>query len=365
MSDVNSLISEAGSAHKVIVEQSRQLAGKWDKSGLLEGLKGAERQGMAVMLENQASQLHQENSYTNQAGTAGEQWSGVALPLVRKVFGSIASKNFVSVQPMNLPSGLVFYMDFKYGTTNGGQTSGQSLYGSALSSPFSGFGNQDAGGLYGAGRFAYSINDTASVANLGDTTGSVSFADVNFNADFIVTGSLRKYTVAQADLPSADLLAVRSFVPSGSGLNFATLVLPEFTKVSGTDVIFIVNSDANGVLNQVLYSKAPTSSSRGDFEDTTGTTDIGIPQIDLELKSETIVAKTRKLKAVWSPELAQDLNAYHSIDAEAEHNGILVSRNRQNLQPSNYCILNNQLLRNCMDKHDLVPNTWSKDAKGQ
>jgi len=158
MSDVNSLISEAGSAHKVIVEQSRQLAGKWDKSGLLEGLKGAERQGMAVMLENQASQLLQENSYTNQAGTAGEQWSGVALPLVRKVFGSIASKNFVSVQPMNLPSGLVFYMDFKYGSTNGGQTSGQSLYGTSLSSPFSTFGNQDAGGLYGAGRLAYSIN---------------------------------------------------------------------------------------------------------------------------------------------------------------------------------------------------------------
>ncbi len=65
MSDVTSLINEAGSAHKVIVEQARQLAGKWEKSGLLEGMKGAEKQGMAVMLENQASQLLSENSYTN------------------------------------------------------------------------------------------------------------------------------------------------------------------------------------------------------------------------------------------------------------------------------------------------------------
>jgi len=61
MSDVMNLISEAGSAHKVITEESRKLAGKWEKSGLLEGLKGADRQGMAVMLENQASQLLQEN----------------------------------------------------------------------------------------------------------------------------------------------------------------------------------------------------------------------------------------------------------------------------------------------------------------
>ena len=42
-----------------------------------------------------------------------------------------------------------------------------------------------------------------------------------------------------------------------------------------------------------------------------------------ELRSETIIAKTRKLKAAWSPEFAQDLNAYHSIDAEAELTSML------------------------------------------
>jgi hypothetical protein len=324
MSDVMNLIGDAGSAHRVIVEQARQLAGKWDKSGLLEGLQKTDRQAMAVMLENQASQLLQENSFTNQAGTAGEQWAGVALPLVRKVFGSIASKNFVSVQPMNLPSGLVFYMDFKYGSTNNGQTKGTSLYGNQLSSPFTGFDNTNAGGLYGAGRFAYTANDTASIATLGDTTGSVSFADVNFNDAYIATGSYRKFTVAGADLPGADFLAVRTFVPSGSGVDFADKLVPEFTKYDGTNVTFIVETTANAVLNQVLYSKQPTDTTRGDFEDRDGSvTNLDIPQIDLELKSETIVAKTRKLKAVWSPELAQDLNAYHSIDAEAELTAML------------------------------------------
>jgi hypothetical protein len=323
MSDVNNLINEAGSAHKVIVEQARQLAGKWEKSGLLEGMKGAEKQGMAVMLENQASQLLSENSYTNLAGTAGEQWAGVALPLVRKVFGSIASKNFVSVQPMNLPSGLVFYMDFKYGTTVNGKTSGQSLYGQSLSTPFGGFGNSDQGGLYGAGAFAYSVND-ATLTGLTTAPASASFSDVNFNADYVATGSLSKYSIATSSFTNLDKLAVRSFIPSGSGIDFAAQVLPEFTKIVGANVVFIVNAivDANDTINSVAYSKQPTDSTRGDFE-ATSDSDIGIPQIDLELRSETIVAKTRKLKAVWSPELAQDLNAYHSVDAEAELTAML------------------------------------------
>ncbi len=124
MSGVSEFINEAGSAHRVVVEKTRELAGKWEKSGLLEGLTGHEKQGMAVMLENQATQLLSEATTTNPggAGSAGENWAGVALPLVRKVFGSIASKNFVSVQPMNLPAGLVFFMDFKYANTVNGKT---------------------------------------------------------------------------------------------------------------------------------------------------------------------------------------------------------------------------------------------------
>jgi len=77
-------------------------------------------------------------------------------------------------------------------------------------------------------------------------------------------------------------------------------------------------------MSAVEYNKQPTDTTRGDFEDRDNSvTNLNIPQIDLELRSETIVAKTRKLKAVWSPELAQDLNAYHSVDAEAELTAML------------------------------------------
>ena len=106
--------------HKSQQAESKKLVKKWEKTGLLEGLnEDFQKSGMATLLENQARQLLNEFSGTGgrSAGTTtaaanSEEWSGVALPLVRRIFGEIAAQDFVSVQPMNLPSGLVFYLDF-------------------------------------------------------------------------------------------------------------------------------------------------------------------------------------------------------------------------------------------------------------
>ena len=79
----------------------------------------------------------------------------------------------------------------------------------------------------------------------------------------------------------------------------------------------------------VTYVQQPADNNRGDFEDGNANLNadnspaISIPEINVKMKSEAIVAKTRKLKAVWTPELAQDLNAYHSIDADAELTSML------------------------------------------
>ena len=130
---VNDALLDA-SPYKKQQDEAKGLVNKWDKTGLLDGLnEDFQRSGMAVMLENQAKQLINENSATGggagsgTAGTAGsEEWSGVALPLVRRIFGEIAAQDFVSVQPMNLPSGLVFYLDFKYGTSVGSRATTES-----------------------------------------------------------------------------------------------------------------------------------------------------------------------------------------------------------------------------------------------
>ena len=129
------------SPYKKQQEESKHLVNKWDKTGLLDGLnEDFQKNGMAVLLENQARQLINENSGTGgtsggaTAGANSEEWSGVALPLVRRIFGEIAAQAFVSVQPMNLPSGLVFYLDFKYGTNRSGQNNQGGVAGGAVES---------------------------------------------------------------------------------------------------------------------------------------------------------------------------------------------------------------------------------------
>ena len=117
--EINQLL-ESSNNYKSLQADASRLAEKWGQSGLLEGISDDRyKNNMAMILENQAKQIVAEANNTNTGGGsfsagAGEQWAGVALPLVRKVFAQIVAQDFVSVQPMNLPSGLVFYLDFKY-----------------------------------------------------------------------------------------------------------------------------------------------------------------------------------------------------------------------------------------------------------
>ena len=324
-------IMTGANPQSVMLEQTRGLKAKWEKTGLLENA-GSEttKHGMAVMLENQAKQLLDEATRTG-TSAGSEEWAGVALPLVRRVFGSIASKEFVSVQPMNLPSGLIFYMDFKYGTNPAGNPNftGSSLFGNggsfgkdSLSPAGNKLGSTQAteGGLYGAGRYGYTINN--STAAVVATMASASLGDMNYDlSNATVSASyaantLKKFTIA---LPAdADFNGIRAFEPTS--LTGSVTFYPQLTVKSGNNVVFVATATGmtndNSVECSLAYHVQPTDISRGDFEDRG--TDLAIPEIELELKSEPIVAKTRKLKAIWTPELAQDLNAYHSVDAEAE-----------------------------------------------
>jgi hypothetical protein len=248
--------------------------------------------------------------------------------LVRKVFGQIAAKEFVSVQPMNLPSGLVFFLDFQYGTTKTPFTSGTSMYGNTGDAAYP-FGNTNTGGAYGEGRFGYSINNTSSVTSY--TTSSANWF-VDFNADGNYSASAASYSKFAIPTGSLganwDQTAFRGFYLSSS--TFVTSqMLPAFTRISGSSLVFIAPTSLGvGGDVTVFFTEQPTDANRGDFEDgnnnlNANNTPIRIPEINVQLQSQAIVAKTRKLKAVWTPEFAQDLNAYHSLDAEAELTSIM------------------------------------------
>jgi hypothetical protein len=347
------------------------MASKWGKTGLLEGLGSeVDKNNMAMILENQAKQLVVEQSSTNVGGGTfnvgqGEQWAGVALPLVRKVFGSLSTKEFMSVQPMNLPSGLVFFLDFQYGTSAKAAPTGpfgpsgdtyaatSSLYGNT--NPAN--GANPTNGLYGAGRFAYSINQFS--ASLQVSRSIATWADVEYDSTLsasVAAGDYSKVTYFVGTGTNAtrpDFKGVRAFVP-GSGSVTAPLaetytrLLPQYTTTDGSSTItfilsgsWLANVAAAGIpgtgsvvtANTLFYNFQPADNNRGDFEDnqgagypnaeSTSADQLAIPQINIQMKSEAIVAKTRKLKAQWTPEFAQDLNAYQSLDAEAELTSIM------------------------------------------
>ena len=180
--------------HQELLKQTRKLVDKWEPTGLLDGIDDSTKKtGMAVLLENQATQLIKEASSTGTGGSK-EEWSGVALPLVRRIFGELSAQEFVSVQPMNLPSGLIFFLDFKYGSAQPNHVQGSDVFGNTS-------GSGDAsGGLYGAGKSGYSINDknsdTATLAgsagNNAYATGSVTWKDVEFEP--VICFSFRWFT---------------------------------------------------------------------------------------------------------------------------------------------------------------------------
>lgn len=324
-----------------LMEATKVLVNKWEGSGLLDGVeRDYDKHGMAVLLENQARQLIDEASRTG-TSAGSEEWSGVALPLVRKIFGEIASKDFVSVQPMNLPSGLVFYLDFKYGTTKAGFTSGDSIYGTTNTSA------DASGGLYGSGRFGYSINSQSVTIN-GGQLALANWANLNFAP--ALSASMAGGTIFQLALPTAsftrpDAEGVKAFrlASLNSASSAVTIVaqLPAYYTVAGASFVFYFSASTaggTGITNattavttaSIYYNYAPTSVTRGDYEQSSftvpgpsSTDDLQIPEINVAMNSVPIVAKTRKLKAIWTPEFAQDLQAYHSIDAEAELTSML------------------------------------------
>ena len=388
MSHVQQLLESSAGAWKSLQSDAAKLAGKWSKTGLLEGLGEVDKNNMSLLLENQAKQLVTEtntissnSSFTS--GGQGENWAGIALPLVRKVFGTIVAKEFVSVQPMNMPSGLVFFLDFQYGNSKTPFTAGSSLYGNRDTASQFPFSTPEAkGGLYGGpeGRFTYATNQFSSSAititgsigggtlpTVAAGTGTVvtaSWADLNYDSDYsasVLANQIYKLTFnATASLPSFDQDAVRGFVGSGSTAGFGTAfapsnLLPAFTTynyTAGTISLFYTASataTCSGSLT-VLYQKSTSQdginvtsgnnqasaiggnqSGRGDFEadgafsvpNAASATQIVIPEINVRMQSQPITAKTKKLKAVWTPEFAQDLAAYQNIDAEAELTNIM------------------------------------------
>ena len=364
--------------------ESAALLSKWEKSGLLEGINDEYQRGaMAVLLENQAKELLREANTMSSGDVQG--FAAVAFPIVRRVFAGLIANDLVSVQPMSLPSGLVFFMDFKRGDNVGNtgdfsQTAGTSFYGDRLGVEITGGVRVD--GIDHAEKGFYALangyNKARYVESVATNSAGVSFdhfnivaataaqlKSVRYDADLVndvtLYPSASVITVPLSLLTQKDLIAVQDLF-SLSAVQKATSVadamgdatgtsalgggnvkvIRRLTRIEGTDLKIVVAGNTSATqttpglfdVGGYLVLSFPVKDeikSVGDSalgalkggtvwtQENTGS----IPEIQLKVDSFSITARSRKLKAVWTPELSQDLNAYHNLDAEVELTSIL------------------------------------------
>ena len=382
------------------------LLNKWEKTGLLEGISNdVNRQGMARLLENQASQLLKESS--SMSGGDVEGFASVAFPLVRRVFGGLLANDIVSVQPMSLPSGLIFFLDFTYTHARAGVSIGESVYGGGVVAKGIQTGvtdiTEEGGGFYNLSN-AYT-SPTGSIALTLDATANSTFLTIDaadnayatvqlFNTPFngvqatvsalteqqknairhdpdILAGTqtdeivelVVKVTKANAAKMNFDNMGAFDLIQTdGGALDQSADVVRRLTHRGTLDATgtTLANADLSGdFVGITFYLKGAALTSVGQDaealtikfplnDDFGGSTSIGavlpqdlwgletaangatgaglkdiIPEIDIKVDSIAVTAMTKKLKAKWSPELGQDLNAYHNLDAEVELTSIL------------------------------------------
>ena len=406
-----------GIVNRDMTAEGEALLNKWSNTGLLEGLDGdVAKNNMARLLENQAKQLLKEAS--TMGGSDVQGFAAVAFPIVRRVFAGLIANDLVSVQPMSLPSGLIFFLDFTYGDTLGtGSATGErfgnavtaSIYGTdRVGSEITGGVNlidsatrKDKSGPRGMVGYAYGSPTGSNGAELATATAADQVAVAQFLLDGDLTPANQKLIKFDPDMQTSGSLAVividiakdnNGFKNTSGGstdadfdnlsaFNITDAGLTEFLNglgnVSGVTagesqvirrltslvgskdegfgksqltsnvdaVRFVVTHTVPGDLAAEVATAAASSVAITVNEITFPVKDAAdntansggalnsyemllenspnIPEIDIKVDSIAITAQTKKLKAKWSPELGQDLNAYHNLDAEVELTSIL------------------------------------------
>ena len=359
MSILNKLTE--GIRSRDLQKEGDALLNKWEQTGLLEGMTtDVQKNGMARLLENQAAQLLKESSSMSAGDVEG--FASVAFPLVRRVFGGLLANDIVSVQPMSLPSGLIFFLDFTATDTRLGIDAGDSVYGGGVVAKGIATGvtdiTEDAGGFYNLAN-AYT-SPTGTLAAINVQAASTSCENVAINALTPAQQKQLRFDVdLLGDLTSTNVVSVLAIpaasVPSDLNTDLLTAISADLDGHTGeTNVRRLTHKDSSGNINVVFTHSGdagvntdnvsityPAADNFGGtapiggvlpqnnwgLEEASNTVALGvkdaIPEIDIKVDSLAVTAMTKKLKAKWSPELGQDLNAYHNLDAEVELTSIL------------------------------------------
>jgi hypothetical protein len=290
-------------ANSRFLNEAKELESRWGKTGLLEGIQDRYvRSATAVLLENQRLM----NEVSTDTGDIA-QFKRISIPLVRRIYPQLIANKIVSVQPLLGPTGLVYYLRFRY-SSNKGATRGADNNG--------GFPGDDANSLMQRADGTANLdifythqfvqNETTTTDSGVDTVANYAPLEHTPILPGTVTGTIYDGTTA-----------VQTFVVSSAGaFTFSTIGSPTYTVSSGT-----LNVNTGEMV--LTWSGAPGANHAVISYEYNMECQQDLPEINLVIESEEIAAKTRKLKAVWSYEAQQDLRSQHNLDAEAELTAVL------------------------------------------
>ena len=349
-------VGQIGLKHQKAVREAT--VSKWNDLGFLEGLNGHVKENIALLYENTAGSLITETSTAG--GVSTGSFETVVFPIVRRVFSKLLANDIVSVQALNLPIGKLFYFvpktsdriedsAFQNGTNGGVAKHGEPFISTCVdagcdTTTYSDCAKNLYDRFYSDGMYDQSKGQvTLVVANAtpviwsacstGNTSANGEFG--NGVSAFAGDGSVRTQILKLCNFQ--DTGAGRLLGPDGNEMDseafLASLaVTPTANIVDKDGQVILANGDevpvrvgttgsivpGAGVVNLGGTEFAVTYRQYADLE-----AESAMGEVSFELDSVTVSVTERKLRATWTPELAQDVSAFHNIDAEAELTALL------------------------------------------
>ena len=252
--------------------QNQSLCEKWEP--ILEGIGDeSTRQMTAVLLENQAKSILTENSQDGgtleEATTVGNlgTFQKFAFPLVRRVFPELIANKICGVQPMQGPVSQIFYLGYnRAGRDAGGAVNAEVVYSKYQ--------------MVYAGRMGVAQNNLGSLDGDAAVLGTGAFS-LSGLSGIDSAGQANTFSLAAAE--------------AGAGTSAMT---------AGSRIANFPNSGIAGPQFFVSAGERLAGSS--------------IPEVNFTIEQQSVTARTRKFRALWTLEASQDLRAYHNLDLERE-----------------------------------------------
>jgi len=328
-------------AEKLLVEEWKPILDA-DKdatinvAGKIKPVRHDMREPLARLLENQQNYLMEDGS----TGLGDfSQYTPILVPAVRRIFPNLVTNDLVGVQPMSSPNGFVFAIRNGYETGTAGaaknnlQKYNTSSYpNTAPASPRTQFPDQSFNsiGLVLKGNIPFSAYSPSPVVGsfqidtdgtgAGTTTTAVgNVVLAKYDAGQGVTKVLIQLTGDQTYGAGFDSLGIKTKLTAtgGAGVNIS-LDNGTTKTVVGPILKGIFNNEAG--FNLLFGSEyAPyVSTTSGEYMNRTA-----MKSMKVSVEKFSVTAETRKYKAEYSMELAQDLKAQFGLNAEAELINIL------------------------------------------